>query len=176
MSRTCTVSPASLPMTRRTAAVTASLWRPSPSAMNDVTGDVASGARVYQASGCASCHTIQGRGGAFGPDLTDVGARSSPAFLRESLLDAVADVPTGFMQVRAVTREGQRLTGVRVNEDPFSIQFRDVKGALYSFFKNELAEFARDEGKTPMPSYRDRLTTTALDDLVAYLVSLEGSR
>jgi mono/diheme cytochrome c family protein len=63
-----------------------------------------------------------------------------------------------------------------VNEDPFSIQFRDVKGTLYSFFKNELAEFARDEGKTPMPSYRDRLTTTALDDLVAYLVSLEGSR
>ena len=50
-------------------------------------GDVASGARVYQASGCASCHTIQGRGGAFGPDLTDVGARSSPAFLRESAKD-----------------------------------------------------------------------------------------
>jgi cytochrome c oxidase cbb3-type subunit III len=139
-------------------------------------GDVASGAQVYQANGCASCHTVQGRGGAFGPDLTDVGARSSPAFLRESLLDAVADVPSGFMQVRAVTREGQRLTGVRVNEDPFSIQFRDAKGALYSFFKNELAEFAKDEGKTPMPSYRDRLDATALDDLVAYLVSLEGSR
>ncbi len=115
-------------------------------------------------------------GGAFGPDLTDAGARSSPAFLRESLLDPNADVPSGFMQVRAVTREGQRLTGVRVNEDPFSIQFRDATGALYSFFKNELAEFAKDEGKTPMPSYRDRLTLTALDDLVAYLVSLEGSR
>jgi len=78
--------------------------------------------------------------------------------------------------VRAVTRDGQRLTGVRVNEDPFSIQFRDATSALHSFFKNELAEFAKDEGKTPMPSYRDRLDATALDDLVAYLVSLEGSR
>jgi cytochrome c oxidase cbb3-type subunit III len=139
-------------------------------------GDAASGAQVYQANGCATCHTIQGRGGAFGPDLTDVGARSSPAFLRESLLDPVADVPTGFMQVRAVTRGGQRLTGVRVNEDPFSIQFRGATGALHSFFKSELAEFAKDEGKTPMPSYRDRLDATALDNLVAYLVSLEGSR
>ena len=139
-------------------------------------GDAASGARVYQANGCASCHTIQGRGGAFGPDLTDVGARSGPAFIRESLLDPGADVPAGFMQVRAVTREGQRLTGVRVNEDPFSIQFRDAKSVLHSFFKNELAELAKDEGKTPMPGYRDRLDATALDDLVAYLVSLEGSR
>jgi putative heme-binding domain-containing protein len=139
-------------------------------------GDVARGVQVYQANGCASCHTILGRGGATGPDLTDIGVRSSPAFLRESLLDATADVPSGFMQVRATTREGQRLTGVRVNEDPFSIQFRDAKGALHSFFKNELAEFAKDQGQTPMPSYRDRLTPAALDDLVAYLVSLEGSR
>ena len=139
-------------------------------------GDAASGAQVYQANGCASCHTIQGRGGALGPDLTDVGARSSPAFLRRSLLDPGADVPVGFMQVGATTREGRRLTGVRVNEDPFSIQFRDAKGELYTFFKNELAEFAKDEGQTPMPSYRGRLDATALDDLVAYLVSLEGSR
>jgi len=139
-------------------------------------GDIASGAKLYQANNCASCHTIHGWGGAFGPDLTDVGARSSPAFVRESLLDVAAEVPTGFMLVRVVTREGQRLTGVRVNEDPFSIQFRDATGRLYSFFKDELAEFAKDEGKTPMPSYRDRLTTAALDDLVAYLVSLEGSR
>jgi len=139
-------------------------------------GDAASGGRVYQANGCATCHTIQGRGGAFGPDLTDVGARSSAAFLRESLLDPGADVPVGFMQVRALTREGERLTGVRVNEDPFSIQFRDAKSTLHSFFKSELAEFAKDEGKTPMPSYRDRLTPAALDDLVAYLVSLEGAR
>ena len=59
-------------------------------------GDVARGVQVYQANGCASCHTIQGRGGAIGPDLTDVGARSSPAFLRESLVDAGADVPSWF--------------------------------------------------------------------------------
>ena len=47
-------------------------------------GDAASGAQVYQANGCASCHTIQGRGGAFGPDLTDVGARSSAVASRRS--------------------------------------------------------------------------------------------
>jgi putative heme-binding domain-containing protein len=139
-------------------------------------GDAARGAQVYQAQGCAACHTVGGRGGPTGPDLTDVGARSSPAFLRQSLVDPQADVPSDFMQVRAVTREGRRLTGVRVNEDTFSIQFRDMTGALHSFFKDELVEFAKDAGKTPMPSYRERLEPKALDDLVAYLVSLEGAR
>ena len=65
--------------------------------------------------------------------------------------------------------------GVRVNEDTFSIQFRDGGGTLYSFFKEELAELATD-GKTAMPGFRERLEPTALDDLVAYLVSLEGTR
>jgi putative heme-binding domain-containing protein len=139
-------------------------------------GDAVRGAQVYQTSGCAACHTIGGRGGPTGPDLTDVGARSSPAFLRQSLVDPQADVPSGFMQVRAVTREGRHLTGVRVNEDTFSIQFRDTAGTLYSFFKDELIEFGKDAGKTPMPSYRERMPSNALDDLVAYLVSLEGAR
>jgi putative heme-binding domain-containing protein len=139
-------------------------------------GDAVRGAQVYQAHGCAACHTIGGLGGPTGPDLTDVGARSSPAFLRQSLLDPQADVPSGFMQVRAVTREGQHLTGVRVNEDTFSIQFRGTTDTMYSFFKDELVEFAKDAGKTPMPTYRERLEPNALDDLVAYLVSLEGAR
>src|SRR5258706_12118651 len=39
-------------------------------------GDAARGAQVYEAVGCAACHTIRGRGGPTGPDLTDIGARS----------------------------------------------------------------------------------------------------
>jgi len=139
-------------------------------------GDGARGAQVYEANGCAACHTIRGHGGPIGPDLTDIGARSSPAYLRRSIVDPQADVPSGFKQVLAVTREGRRMIGVRVNEDAFSIQFRDAGGTLYSFFKEELAEFAPDGGRTAMPSFRDRLEPTALDDLVAYLVSLEGTR
>lgn len=139
-------------------------------------GDAVRGAQVYESAGCAACHTIHGRGGPTGPDLTDVGARSSPAFLRRSVVEPQADVPSGFRQVRAVTREGRRLVGVRVNEDPFSIQLRDAGGTLYSFFKEELAELATDDGRNAMPSYGERLQPAALDDLVAYLVSLEDSR
>ena len=80
------------------------------------------------------------------------------------------------MQVRAVTKTGQRLSGVRVSEDPFSVQFRDATGTLHSYFKDQLVEFARESTGTPMPSYGERLDPALLDDLVAYLVSLEGAR
>jgi len=138
-------------------------------------GNVGRGAQVYDAAGCAACHTVRGRGGPDGPDLTDVGARSSPAYIRRSIVDPQADVPVGFKQIRAVTREGRRMTGVVVNEDTFSIQFRDAAGTLHSYFKEELAEVATDR-RTTMPGFRERLEPTALDDLVAYLVSLEGTR
>lgn len=140
-----------------------------------VAGDPVRGEEIYRSQGCAACHTIHGRGGPLGPDLTDVGARTSPAFLRQSLVEPAAEVPNGFMQVRAVTLEGKRLAGVRVNEDPFSIQLRDLAGRLHSFFKDQLAELDKDAGKSPMPSYRDRLDPKRMEDLVAYLLSLEGT-
>ena len=138
-------------------------------------GDASRGAQLYQSSGCAACHTINGRGGPTGPDLTDIGARSSPGFVREAIIDPQADLPDGFRTVRAVTRDGRRFTGVRVTEDTFSVQFRDSTGALHSFFKDELEELVT-EAKTTMPSYRGRLDGDTLDDLVAYLVSLESAQ
>lgn len=153
-----------------------------------VPGDPQRGALVYEKKGgCAQCHMIHGKGGVFGPDLSDVGRRRSPAYLRRSLLDPGADVPQSytpwrvdidlpenFLYVRLVTRDGQEFAGVRVNEDTFSIQIRDATGALHSFLKSDLAEFHKDFGKSPMPSYAAVLTTNELDDLVAFLTSLRA--
>lgn len=151
-------------------------------------GSAINGQQVYRTKGnCSQCHTLHGVGGATGPDLTDIGARRSPAYLRESLLNPEAAVPESFMvyrlfslipdnflQVRVVTKDGRRITGARVNEDPFSIQIRDASDRLHSFWKDDLAELHKDRGKSPMPSYRGLLSEEELDDLVAYLVSQRG--
>ena len=47
---------------------------------------------------------------------------------------------------------------------------------MHSYFKDQLLEFTRESTETLMPSYRERLEPGDLDDLVAYLVSLEGMR
>jgi len=145
-------------------------------APEDIPGDGRRGEGVYASLDCERCHTLRGRGGIVGPELDDIGARRSAAHLREALIDPEASVPHGFLQLRVVTEDGRTLTGVRVNEDGFSIQFRDLSGRLHSFWKTEIDTLEHQWQRSPMRSYEGRLTTEQTDDLVAYLVSLTGAR
>ncbi len=141
----------------------------------DVPGDDRRGQEIYAAFDCEQCHTVGGRGGTVGPDLDDIGARRSADHLREALTAPEDSVPTGFLQLRVVTQDGRAFTGVRVNEDGFSIQIRDLSGRLHSFWKDELGALEKEWARSPMVSYATTLTSEQLDDLVAYLVSLQGT-
>ena len=135
------------------------------------------------------CHTINGRGGALGPDLTDIGLRRGARHLRVALTDPEADVPKSYnlyrteisipenyLEVRVVTKEGRRISGVRVNEDTFSLQLRDSANRVLSFFKSDLAELHKDWGKSSMPSYREVFSPEELNDVVAFVASLRGEK
>ncbi len=122
---------------------------------------------------CGSCHMVGGRGGRQGPDLTDVGAKRSATHLRQSLVAPEAAIAGGFVLVHLTTRDGRKISGVRLNENTFSIQVRDLSDKIHSVRKSELAEVKREIGKSTMPSYQS-LSSAELDDLVAYLASLKG--
>lgn len=142
-----------------------------------VPGDPKRGAAIYAAKGgCAQCHSLHGSGGSMGPVLDEIGAARNAAFLRAALLDPEAQLPPDFLMLRATPRRGAPLSGVRLNEDTYTVQFRDMAGKLQSFRKEDLANLEKQTGKSPMPSYRATLTPTELDDLVAYLASLRGSK
>jgi putative heme-binding domain-containing protein len=155
-----------------------------------VRGNPRNGEQLYRTRGnCNACHAIRGRGGALGPDLTDIGLRRGASYLRRSLTDPEADVPgsisayrsdvsipENFLQVRIRTKDGRDIVGVRVNEDTFSIQIRDFSNHVYSFFKSELLELEKDWGRSPMPSYRDAFSKKELDDLTAFLLSMRGEQ
>jgi len=139
-----------------------------------VPGDAARGAALFTGKGnCASCHVVRGQGGTFGPDLSEIGARRSASYLRAALLEPEKTVPEGFLQLRVVTRDGRRITGIRLGEDTFTVQLRDPAG-VYSLLKQDLKEYHKDPGKSPMPSARGLLSGSELDDLVAWLISLRG--
>ncbi len=154
------------------AAYVKTLGRVAP---EDVPGNPQRGKAVYAGLDCARCHTLRGRGGIVGPELDDIGARRSAAHLREALLAPEASVPSGFLQLRVVTRDGRTFTGIRVNEDGFSVQFRDLSGRLHSFWKDELDVIEQLWQRSPMTSYDTRLSVEQTDDLVAYLVALKGA-
>jgi len=153
-----------------------------------VPGDPVRGAQLFRTTGqCQQCHTIHGRGGAVGPDLSEIGKKRSAAFLRRALVDPAADVPqsynafradvslpNNYMFVRVVPRVGEPVGGVRVNEDTFSIQLRDVSGRMHSFFKSDLLELQKDRGISLMPSFATAFSPSELDDVIAFLVSLRS--
>lgn len=159
---------------RQTAAYVRSLGKVPA---KDVAGDAARGAELYRGKGaCAGCHSIHGEGGVAGPDLSDVGSSRGSAFLRESLLKPDAAVPEDYLLVTAVPSDGSPVSGVRVNEDSFSIQIRDTAGRAHSFWKKDLTRLERQRGKSAMPSYQGRLSEMELNDLVAYLISLKEGK
>jgi putative heme-binding domain-containing protein len=137
-------------------------------------GDPARGAAVFQAKGCFGCHIVSGKGEGFGPELTEIGSRRGGAFLRQTILHPESSLPEGFLYVSAVPRSGQAVRGIRVNEDNFSVQIKDASGRFHSFRKSELSELRRLRNQTPMPSFEGSLTVAELDDIVAWLAGLKG--
>ena len=156
-------------------------------AKSTVRGNAKNGLDVYGKLNCAGCHIVNGQGGTLGPALTDIGALRGPQYLRQAIAEPAAALPSGtlavpgrgyseYLPVRVVMKDGREIRGLRLNEDLFTIQLRDVSGKFQSIRKTE-AELVRKEiGTSLMPSFSNRLSATELDDLVAYLSSLGGAR
>lgn len=77
--------------------------------------------------------------------------------------------------VRAVTRDGKVITGRRLNEDSYTVQLIDSQERLVSLEKAALREYTVIKTSS-MPSYKDTLNPAELDDVVAYLRTLKGSK
>ena len=135
-------------------------------------GDVTHGKGVYLANGCPGCHRVGESGSVYGPELTRIGAARSLDYLRESITKPSADIAPEFEGVSIVTTGGKHLTGVRINEDSFTIQIRLPDQHFAFFNKTELLALTPLK-KSLMPEYK--LGDQDREDLLAYLSSLRGS-
>lgn len=138
-----------------------------------ISGDVQQGRQLYAKNGCESCHRVGNQGSVYGPDLTRIGAARPVEYLRESIVHPTADIQPDYEGVTAVTRAGKRVTGIRINEDTFTLQLRTMDQKIVSYSKEDLKEVVYEK-KSLMPAY-ERLAPTDLNNLLAYLASLQGS-
>jgi len=137
-------------------------------------GNPATGKAIYNGKGgCASCHRIRGEGSRAGPDLSDIGYLRLADELERSITDPDAEILPQNRTFRAVTKEGATITGTLLNEDKYAVQVLDSTGRLVSLRRANLKESGVLE-KSPMPSYKDKLSKSELADLVSYLISLKG--
>jgi cytochrome c oxidase cbb3-type subunit III len=137
------------------------------------TGDAANGERIFRTN-CSSCHRVNGRGGQLGPDLSRIGSGRPRAGLLAKIRGSSDIIRPGYEPVTLVTREGERIRGIRKNEDEFSIQIMDARERLQGYLKSNLTQVTIDK-QSLMPVYGpDRLNDRDLDDLLRYLTSLRA--
>ena len=165
----------------------------TPAAGAPALGDAARGRQILEGKGnCLSCHRIGENGSRVGPDLTSIGLPRPPAArfvgfgappppptpativaqLERDLLDPDAEVSSANRMFRAVLKDGSVITGRLLNLDQFTVQLFDSKERLTALQRSDLREFSSI--KSSMPSYRDKLSSPELSDLLAYLFSLKG--
>jgi len=131
------------------------------------------GVAVFTGKGeCLSCHEVRGHGSRLGPNLSEIGARSTRTELLNSLLEPNPQSSPQYRLYQIVTKDGARYSGKLLNQDLLSLQMLDSKGRLLSFKRSDVVE-NKFVLPPPMPSYRNKLSDEEMEDLVAFLLALK---
>jgi putative heme-binding domain-containing protein len=147
-----------------------------------VKGIASRGKLIYEMKACNTCHIMDGQGIGLGPDLSKVGGRRSATYLRQKLLTPGFDKTDGevintadgfikYLVCEIMTESGEMITGMRMNEDAFSIQLKDAQNRIHSFKKGKIRSYNKVYMRSLMPGVRNLLSDEEIDDLIAYLVS-----
>ena len=137
-------------------------------------GNVDRGNDIFHGKGaCTTCHRIDGVGARLGPDLSDIGRLRRALELETSIVEPGKEILYTNRMYEVVTKNGVTVTGRLLNLDSFTVLMLDTKEQLRSFEKAGLRDFGFVDA-SPMPSYKDKLNTQELADVVSYLVSLKG--
>ena len=91
--------------------------------------------------------------------------------LAQSILDPNAVVSLQNRYVLLKMKDGKTISGKLLSVDTFAYQIFDSTERLANISKDNVREMTM---ASPMPSYRDKLTTQELSDVISYLMSLKG--
>ena len=136
--------------------------------------DFANGQKMFAAALCSQCHRLGDNGGAQGPDLSGLGARTAPADVLTSIIlpsaivsdqyanSVIGRVDGGKTIGRILNEEGDKLQ-LAVNPFDFSVQLSINRSDILSIDRS---------AESPMPvGLLNSLNAEEVADLLAYLIS-----
>ncbi len=145
----------------------------SPAPADPPRGNAANGARLFRAN-CASCHRVNATGGRLGPDLSRIGSARSREVMAIRIRRGTEEFRAGFEPVTVTPLDGAPISGVKKNEDLFSVQIMDARERIQGYEKDKMKTVV-DGRKSAMPLFGpDRLSDGDLDDVLRYLQTLRG--
>ena len=137
-------------------------------------GDATAGRALFnQKRTCASCHRASMGGGRLGPDLRDAGLNYTRGHIREALFRPHEKVAKRYRMIRVSDQDGKQFEGVLMNEDGYTLHMMDRQENVHSFLKPDLKRIERPS-RSLMPGYQEVFTVQELDNLLAYLCSLDS--
>ena len=121
---------------------------------------------------CSDCHSINGKGGFIGSDVTGFAAGSSAAEIKNAIVNPDIDAQQSRSKTIVTLRDGRSWEGIVRNEDNFSLQLQSLDGAFHLIQKSEVAEMKSADQPLMPDDYGKSLSPAELDDLVGYLMSV----
>jgi putative heme-binding domain-containing protein len=138
-------------------------------------GDVQRGRELFfanQKAICATCHTVQGKGGKIGPDLSKIGAIRTPRDLLEAIVLPSASFARGYEPFHVVTDSGQVFSGIIAREAADTL-FLVGSNRLEVRLPREAVESMAQSHTSIMPEGMEKqLSGQELADLIEFLGSL----
>lgn len=129
-------------------------------------GSRSQGMKIYEEH-CASCHTMFGRGGKIGPDLTG-SDRKNINYLLENILAPNASVAQNYQVSVIVLDDGRFLSGVIVNENQRTLSIQ-TKDSLMTIDLNTVDERRKTKDSLMPNGILNPLTDSEVIDLFSFL-------
>jgi putative heme-binding domain-containing protein len=145
----------------------------APAPTDPPRGNAENGAKIFAAM-CVSCHRVNGAGGRLGPDLSRIGSARSREMMVRRIRGSVEGFRAGYEPVTLTPHTGPLISGLKKNEDLFSVQIMDNGERIQGYEKDKMK--AVENGvRSAMPAFgSNRLSDADLDDVLRYLQTLRG--
>jgi putative heme-binding domain-containing protein len=118
---------------------------------------------------CAKCHSIYGRGGSIGPDLSNLQHRDYASVLRDIDHPSFALNPD-YLGYNITLKDGRVLTGV-VRSSKDDIKIGDTKGNTTTVKRDEIDEMKASPISTMPEKLPDELGPERMRDLLTFLLT-----
>ena len=140
-------------------------------------GDAEAGRRIFfhpQSAGCYKCHTVHGRGGKVGPDLSAIGRTQNRKRMAESILEPSKEIAPQFTTWTLVMKSGKVHSGIFLGDTRDNVQrIGTTEGNVLELPPGQI-DARKPHNTSIMPQKLvERLTAGEFRDLLAFLETLK---
>jgi len=137
-------------------------------------GSVVLGRTIFREkpeAGCLRCHSVDGEGGAIGPDLSKLSQRAQRISILESILDPNAYIVMGFKNLLVKLKDGREIAGIVNAESEDKMRLISVVDGKPTTIRTDEIETETALPSAMPPGFGQILGKRAIRDLVEFLAT-----